>query len=196
LISDDFYPTLQQENVTLVTDAIAGLNESGIHTADGSHHDYDVIVWATGFDEVGWHQWIPVKGVGEAELTESWEPVPTAYLGMAVPNFPNFFLMYGPNTNLGHGPITFMLERQAEYIAKAIAYLNKSDIESLNVHKDSLSSYQQELTKRLASSAWASPLCSSYYKTDDGTVTKNWMGSMDEYQNLVATFDPKVYVTS
>lgn len=196
LISDDFYPTLQKENVTLITDPIECLDSAGIITADGTHRGYDVIVWATGFDEVGWHQWVPVKGVGEAELSESWSTVPTAYLGITVPSFPNFFLMYGPNTNLGHGPITFMLERQAEYIAQAIAYLQNSDIESMDVQTESLNCYQEELQKRLASSAWASPLCSSYYKTSDGTVTKNWMGSMDEYQKLVATFDPHPYVAS
>jgi hypothetical protein len=89
-----------------------------------------------------------------------------------------------------------MLERQAEYIAQAIAYLQNSDIESMEVQRESLNTYQEELTNRLASSAWASPLCSSYYKTADGTVTKNWMGSMDEYQKLVAIFDPQRYVTS
>lgn len=194
LISDDFYPTLQEEHVALITTAIDRLDPTGIITDDGVHREYDVIVWATGFDETGWHQWIPVTGHDGAVLAESWTPNPQAYLGMTVPAFPNFFLMYGPNTNLGHGPITFMLERQAEYIAQAIAFLKESNVQACEVKSDVLSDYQSELNSRLASSAWASPLCSSYYKTDDGTVTKNWMGSMEEYQSRVREFEPSAYV--
>ena len=194
LISDDFYPTLQEDHVDLITDPISSLDATGITTAAGNHREYDIIVWATGFDEIGWHQWIPVKGVSGQTLSEAWSPVPTAYLGINVPNFPNLFVMYGPNTNLGHGPITFMLERQAEYIARAIAYLQKTQVSALDVREEALREYQEELTGRLASSAWASPLCSSYYKSADGTVTKNWMGSMDEYEKRTGSFDEKAYV--
>lgn len=195
LISDDFYTTLQEDHVDLVTDPITSLDSSGITTADGTHRDYDIVVWATGFDEVGWHQWVPVRGIEARTLTDAWTPVPIAYLGINVPGFPNFYVMYGPNTNLGHGPITFMLERQAEYIARAIAHLKKSNVNALDIRVDSLTAYQEELTKRLSSSAWASPLCSSYYKSDDGTVTKNWMGSMDEYEKRTGTFDESAYTS-
>ncbi len=195
LISDDFYTTLQEDHVDLVTDPITSLDSSGITTADGTHRDYDIVVWATGFDEVGWHQWVPVRGIEARTLNDAWTPVPIAYLGINVPGFPNFYVMYGPNTNLGHGPITFMLERQAEYIARAIAHLKKSNVNALDIRVDSLTAYQEELTKRLSSSAWASPLCSSYYKSDDGTVTKNWMGSMDEYEKRTGTFDESAYTS-
>jgi cation diffusion facilitator CzcD-associated flavoprotein CzcO len=193
LISDDFYPTLEMDHVDLITEPIDRLDAEGIVTRDGTHRRHDVIVWATGFDEIGWHQWVPVKGIDGLELADAWNPTPNAYLGIAVHGFPNFFLVYGPNTNLGHGPITFMLERQAEYIAQAVSHLRESEGVSLDVQGEVVSSYMHELAERLASSAWASPLCSSYYKSVDGTVTKNWMGSMDEYGKRLASFDPSVY---
>lgn len=193
LISDDFYPTLEMDHVDLITEPIDRLDAEGIVTRDGTHRRHDVIVWATGFDEIGWHQWVPVKGIDGLELADAWNPTPNAYLGIAVHGFPNFFLVYGPNTNLGHGPITFMLERQAEYIAQAVAHLRESEGVSLDVQGEVVSSYMHELAERLASSAWASPLCSSYYKSVDGTVTKNWMGSMDEYGKRLASFDQSVY---
>lgn len=196
LISDDFYTTLQEDHVDLVTDPIASLDSSGITTADGTHRDYDIVVWATGFDEVGWHQWIAVNGTEGRTLTDAWSPVPTAYLGINVPGFPNFYVMYGPNTNLGHGPITFMLERQAEYIARAIAFMHEGKYGALDLRANALHEYQVELTDRLSSSAWASPLCSSYYKSADGTVTKNWMGSMDEYDERTKVFNASAYVLS
>lgn len=196
LISDDFYTTLQAVHVELVTDPISSLDSSGINTVDGIHREYDIIVWATGFDEIGWHQWIPTKGIKNQTLADAWSPVPTAYLGINVPGFPNFFVMYGPNTNLGHGPITFMLERQAEYIARAIAFMQEAKLNAIDVREDSLREYQNELTGRLATSAWASPSCSSYYKSSDGTITKNWMGSMDEYDQRTRVFDDTAYICS
>ena len=89
-----------------------------------------------------------------------------------------------------------MLERQAEYIARAIAFMQGSKFNAIDVRANALDEYQVELTKRLSGSAWASPLCSSYYKSSDGTVTKNWMGSMDEYDERTRVFNESAYVLS
>ena len=116
LISSEYHETFARENVTLVTEAITGCAADGLSTAN-SHHDVDVIICATGFR--GAHLGtLAVTGVDGIDLAQAWDGGAQAHLGIAVPGFPNLFLVYGPNTNLGTGSITFMLEAQADAVAR------------------------------------------------------------------------------
>ncbi|MEC7290413.1 MAG: NAD(P)/FAD-dependent oxidoreductase, partial [Pseudomonadota bacterium] len=120
LISDDYFPALTRDNVTLETDHVAAIDATGIQTKAGTHHDLDVIAFATGFETTGWRWSVDVQGRDGKHLNEVWKDYPEAYLGITVADFPNLFVLYGPNTNLGHNSITFMLERQVEYAVKAL----------------------------------------------------------------------------
>ena len=124
LNSDDYYPALQRENVTLETGAIAAIEPTGVRLADGRRRELDMLVHATGFETTGWKWSLDVVGRGGASLRERWADAPRAYLGIMVPDFPNMFVLYGPNTNLGHHSITFMLECQIEFILMATAALD------------------------------------------------------------------------
>lgn len=188
LLSDDFYPTLMEDHVVLVDQAIRRIEPSGVVSADGATHGADVIIWATGFESTGWQERVAVTGRGGADLAAAWREEPRTLLGVVAPEFPNMYFAYGPNTNLGHGPVTYMLERQAEFFARMLSEMEKESVEVIAVRPDVVDDYHERLHARLGRSTWADPGCVSYYKTQAGVITKNWMGSMAEYRgSLEAT---------
>src|SRR5690606_29019209 len=126
LFCDDYYPALQKPNVELVTTAIDRIVPGGVVTADGRQHDVDLTVYATGCATTEWKWSVDIIGSDGRHLNQAWAETPEAYLGIGVAGFPNLFVMYGPNTNLGHNSITFMLECQGDYIVKALAALDSA----------------------------------------------------------------------
>ncbi|MBE7247575.1 MAG: NAD(P)/FAD-dependent oxidoreductase, partial [Actinomycetospora chiangmaiensis] len=109
LISDDYYPTLQRPNVTLETDGIARITEGGVVTEAGRIHDLDVIVYATGFDVTATFARMNLVGRGGLRLTEAWASGMGAYQGITVAGFPNYFMLLGPNSGLGHNSVVSMI---------------------------------------------------------------------------------------
>ena len=105
-----------------------------------------------------------------------------AYLGISVADFPNFFMIYGPNTNLGHNTITFMIERQAEYVIKCLEAMRARNLASIEITKAAQDRFNRDLQARLAKTTWADPHCASWYKTADGHITQNWAGHTREYR--------------
>jgi len=174
LIADDYYPALMQPNVELVTDKIARITPKGIETKDGAKHDFDVIVYATGFETTGWHWSVDVVGKGGRRLNDEWAESPQAYLGITVAKFPNMFVLYGPNTNLGHNSITFMLERQVEYAVKAISAMHARKLAAVEVRQAAQETFNRDLQKALEKTTWADPHCRSWYKNEQGHITQNW----------------------
>lgn len=186
LITDDFYPALMRPNVSLVTDRIARITEKGVETADGAERDFDVIVYATGFETTGWHWSMDVVGREGRRLDDVWSQAPEAYLGIATAGFPNMFMLYGPNTNLGHNTITFMIERQVEYTVKALGEMHKAGARSIEVTKAAQDRFNRELQAALAKTTWADPGCRSWYKTADGRITQNWSSHTRDYAKATA----------
>jgi cation diffusion facilitator CzcD-associated flavoprotein CzcO len=123
LISDDYYPTLERDDVELVTSAIDRIREDAIVTRDGTVHPADVVILATGFESTAFLAPMVIEGLGGRSLSAEWKDGARAYLGMTVAGFPNFFMMYGPNTNLGHNSIIFMIECQTRYIVDCVRQL-------------------------------------------------------------------------
>lgn len=182
LFADDYYPALMQPNVSLVTERLERIVPEGVVTKDGVNHRFDVLVYATGFETTGWHWSVDVTGRGGLPLREAWKNGPEAYLGITVTNFPNLFMIYGPNTNLGHNTITFMIERQTEYIIKCLEAMRARNLASIEVSKAAQDGFNRELQARLAKTTWADPRCSSWYKTAEGHITQNWAGHTREYR--------------
>ncbi len=185
LISDDFYPALQRPNVELVTERIARIEPAGIRTADGRLHELDVIIYATGFETTAFLGPLEVVGRGGLRLAEAWRDGPRAYLGLTVTGFPNFLMLYGPNTNLGHNSIIAMLECQYDYILQALELLEARGANALEVRAEALERFNRELQAELRGSAWAAG-CGSWYKTADGRITNNWPGSVEDYRARTA----------
>ena len=179
LIADDFYPALVRPNVAVVDEPIARIVPDGLVTADGRTHAVDVIVFATGFRTNPFLASMDVEGVGGRRLADDWAEGARAYYGLTVPGFPNFFMLYGPNTNLGHNSIIFMLECQIAYIMDAIQWIRRDDLKSIELDAAVMAAFNERVQRDLASSAWAAA-GDSWYK-DAGRVTNNWPYSTFEY---------------
>jgi cation diffusion facilitator CzcD-associated flavoprotein CzcO len=192
IISDDFLPAMARPNVSLVTDRIDGIEENGIRTKDGVLHEVDVIVYGTGFETLQFLGAGDITGRDGQSLRRAWQEAPRAYLGMTVAGFPNFFMLYGPNTNLGHNSILLMLEAQYGYILQALDEIGLNGGYPLDLKPDVLSTFNQQLQAELRGTAWAGN-CISWYKTADNLITNNWSGPVEEYKARTARFAPELY---
>lgn len=186
LISDDYFPALTKDNVTLETDGIKTIDATGIETVSGTHHDLDVIAFATGFETTGWRWSVDVQGRGGTHLNEVWSDYPEAYLGITVSDFPNLFVLYGPNTNLGHNAITFMLERQVEYAVKALDGLGSAGKSAMVPTRAAQDRFNAQVQADLDKTVWADPACNSWYKNAHGKITQNWSSHTRDYAAAVA----------
>jgi len=182
LLADDYYPALQRENVSLVTDQVERLTPDGLLTKGGQWIEADCIVLATGFHARDFLPGLEVEGRGGQKLSDRWEEAggPEAYLGIAVPGFPNFFLLYGPNTNLGHNSIIFMLECQIRYVLRSIARLRGRGESRIEVRQQALQRHRRQQERELARTAWAGS-CTSWYKTATGRIINNWSAGTVKY---------------
>jgi cation diffusion facilitator CzcD-associated flavoprotein CzcO len=192
VFADDYYPALTRPHVQLSTVDIDSLTPSGVITADGELHEADVLVYGTGFRTTDFLSTLSIHGPA-GELSERWSGGASAYLGIAVPRFPNMFLMYGPNTNLGCGSIVYMLERQARYIRQAVELL-AAGASTLDVRPEVARRYDDELQRRLSGTAWAG--CRSWYRTASGRITNNWPGLVSEYNRRTRTLSPADYLVT
>ena len=180
LIDDDFLPALLRPNVAVETSEIGLISRNAIETKDGKVHPVDAIILATGFATTTFLSPVQIEGVGGVKLEDVWRPGAEAYYGVTVSGFPNFFMMYGPNTNLGHNSIIFMIEAQVRYTVKCIQALAQRGLRYLDVKPDVQARYNTELQRDLASTAWAAG-CKSWYKTASGKVTNNWSSFTVKY---------------
>jgi cation diffusion facilitator CzcD-associated flavoprotein CzcO len=179
LITSNWYPTLRRPNVELVTEHVREVEADAVIAADGKRHPADAIVFGTGFTATEFLAPMEVFGRGGRRLADAWESGAEAYLGISVPEFPNLFLLYGPNTNHGTGSAIELLESQARYAAHGVELLASGVAERLEVRREVHDTFQAELSGRLDASVWSR--CSSWYVTADGRVTNNWPGTQREY---------------
>ncbi len=194
LISGDYYETLERPNVELVTEGVRELTKRGVIAEDGTERKADVIVLSTGFESTGFLAPMEIRGREGVELNEAWREGANAYLGMTVAGFPNLFIMYGPNTNLGSGSIIFQLESQMSYILDAVRKL-QSRGGWLSVRPEVQASFDREIQKRLSTSVWQTG-CSNWYLDEDGRNTNNWPGFTLEYRSRTRRLDPEDYEES
>lgn len=169
LVSNEFYPALQRDDVTLVTSPIERVTPSGILTRDGREHPLDVIVLATGYRAVDYLHGLEVEGSGGQDLHALWDGEPRAYLGMAVPGFPNFFMFYGPNTNQSGNSILLVLEAEARYVVEVLQAMDRERIATVEVKRSAFDRYNAELDADLEGSVWLAG-CHNYFRTPRGHV--------------------------
>ncbi|MEU7765435.1 NAD(P)/FAD-dependent oxidoreductase [Nocardia sp. NPDC049190] len=192
LFSNEYFPALAQPNVTVRTTAIEAITPTGIRTADGVEYEVDVIIYGTGFKGTEFLAPMTIHGLGGRTLADVWgDAGARAYLGLSVPNFPNLFMMYGPNTNLGSGSIIYMLESQARYIRQVVQYLTGRPGRYLAARGATEQSWDDWLQQRLKETPWN--FCSSWYRNAAGRITNNWPGATALYRWKTRTFDPNDY---
>lgn len=180
LLTNDWYPALARDNVEVETSHIAKVTDDAIVTEDGVSHRVDAIIFATGFESTDFLAPMKIVGRGNTELNGVWAHGAQAHRGVAVAGFPNFFMLYGPNTNLGHNSIIFMIECQANYIAQCVGALQNGKLRYLDVRKDAMERFNRDLQRDMQKTVWAAG-CSSWYKTPDGKVTNNWSSYTAKY---------------
>jgi cation diffusion facilitator CzcD-associated flavoprotein CzcO len=188
LFSDDWYPTLNRPNVELITDPIERVAADGVVTAGGATRPADVLIYATGFQTLDFLAPMAVTGLGGRQLDAEWRDGAAAYLGITVSGFPNFFLLYGPNTNLGGNSIIYMLESQIGYVLGALRALDSDGLDWLDVRPEvqrAFSSWVAEASRR---SVWQSG-CHSWYTTATGRNISNWPDQTFRYRRRVRRFD-------
>jgi cation diffusion facilitator CzcD-associated flavoprotein CzcO len=181
LLSNDYYPALQRRNVELVTDPIRELTAHGVVTKDGRERPVDLVVYATGFKASEFLAPMEIRGRSGHDLRQAWKDGAEAYLGITVSGFPNLFMLYGPNTNLGHNSIIYMLESQIRYVTACVQAIFARRLKYVDVKSRVQAEFNEELRRRMQRSAWSGD-CSSWYKTASGTNTNNWPGFTFAYR--------------
>ncbi|MGR6916174.1 flavin-containing monooxygenase [[Actinomadura] parvosata] len=180
VIDSTFYPALTRPNVSLVTDRIVRVTAKGIETTEGTH-EADTIVYATGFKSTEFLAPMEVVGREGQSLEERWAGGAEAYLGISVPAFPNLFLLYGPNTNLGHNSIIFMIECQVDHVMACLPHLAVNG--PIEVRAEVMAAWRRQLDAAMERMVWGAG-CQSWYKTASGRITNNWPGPTTLYRRL------------
>ena len=188
LLSNDYFSALCKPNAELLTTAITEVTERGLRTADGREHEFDVLIYGTGFKATELLAPMQLVGRGGVDLNEQWREGAEAYLGISVHRFPNLFMLYGPNTNLGHNSIVYMLESQIPYVVQALRALRTQGLRSMDVLPSVESEYNADLQALIKRSVWDQG-CDSWYKTATGKHTNNWPGFTFSYRRLTHTLD-------
>ncbi|MCL6283855.1 NAD(P)/FAD-dependent oxidoreductase [Ruegeria sp. 2012CJ41-6] len=191
LISDTLFPALARDNVEVVTEGIDHISADGITDKSGTSRPHDFIIYGTGFQTNPFIQSIDVTGRGGKTLREVWKEGARAYLGIAVPGFPNLHMLYGPNTNTGHSSVVYMMEAQIGYIVQLI---QQASTKTAEVREDVATRFDTEMQTRLTQSVW-DKIETSWYK-DGGRITNNWPGSGREYHRRTKRLVPQDFVFS
>jgi cation diffusion facilitator CzcD-associated flavoprotein CzcO len=192
LVSGDYYPAIARDDVDVITTPIETITPLGLRTTDGTERAYDAIACATGFATGDPIAPMEIIGAGGRSLSgDAWAGGAEAYLGISVPGFPNLFLLYGPNTNLGSGSIIYMLESQFHYVTDALRRLRDRDLAWIDVREEPHRAFVEEMDRRLGESVWVR--CDSWYRRSDGRVTNNWPGLMTEYRLRTRQLRPAHY---
>jgi 4-hydroxyacetophenone monooxygenase len=190
------YPAaLQRPNVELDTSAIAEITRTGIRTVDGVEHEVDVIIYGTGFAASKFLTPMQVTGRDGIDLHERWGGDATAYLGIVVPDFPNLFLMYGPNTNIViNGSIIYFSECETQFIVEAVHQLLERHQRSLEVRPEVHDAYVEHMDAGNRIRAWGVSDVHSWYKNEFGRVAQNWPYNLFDYWNQTRTVNADDYV--
>ena len=195
LRDNHWYRMLTEPNVDLVDDQIDHVVPEGIVTADGTLHPCDILVLATGFETRRMLWPMQIEGRRGATILDRWgDEDPRAHLGITVPEFPNFFLIYGPNTNLSHGgSAVFHSECQVRYIMQGLRELVETGNAALEVKPEPFWDYQEKVDKAHSALVWAHPGVTSWYKNSAGRVHAASPWRLVDYRNLTVTFKPEEY---
>ncbi|WP_085586676.1 MULTISPECIES: NAD(P)/FAD-dependent oxidoreductase [unclassified Pseudomonas] len=198
LLSSTYYPALTRANVTLHSreQGIAALDETGIVTTDGQHIDVDLIVWSTGYDATDGVISYPVSGKNGVRLRDVWAQYPRAYLGTSLPDFPNLFIVTGPNTGIGHTSALFIIESQMNYILDCIRTLKARGLRSIEVRPEAERTYTQMIHREMERTVWKTGGCHSWYQSRSGHVIAMFPGFSFSYHRLTRSLKPADHILS
>ncbi|MHA3024354.1 flavin-containing monooxygenase [Mycobacterium sp. BMJ-28] len=179
--------TLKRDNVELVRTPIESISPTGVRTTDGTHHDVDIIVYATGFRATDVLFPMSITGRDGADLHTRWGTRPFAYRGITVPGFPNFFMTYGPGTHLAHGGSLIMnSELQMRYINQCLERLITSGLRSMEPLPEPTAAWHAKSQEAIGKTVWAHPsVTHSYFKNADGEIHTVSPWRLSEYRSAI-----------
>jgi cation diffusion facilitator CzcD-associated flavoprotein CzcO len=188
LFSNDYYPTFNRSNVELVTEPIDRITPSGVVTSDGVEREFDVIVYATGYETTRYISAIDITGRHGLHIEKAWADGAHAYLGITTAGFPNLFMLYGPNTN--HGSIITMIEYQVDYVVRMLERMERDSLAWVDVRAETMKAYDESLQRALDEVTVWDAGCHQYYRVASGRIVTQWPHSMQAYRELTAAPDP------
>ena len=189
LISDDYYPAVAQPNVEVVTEPVFEVTPSGIVTDDGVKHEVDTIIYGTGFRVTDLPVMDMLHGRDGKTLREAWADGMEAHLGTAIAGFPNFFLLIGPNTGLGHSSMVFMIESQIAYILDALRTMDAEGLREVEVRPEVQREFVDGVRSSMRNTVWTRGGCTSWYLDAEGRNTTLWPSFTFRFRQLTRRFD-------
>jgi cyclohexanone monooxygenase len=197
LISNDWYPALDRDDVDLVTEGISKITPHAVVTTDGTEREIDVLIVATGF----WATRLPIArrihGRGGTSLAAHFEERGMqAYKGSTVHGFPNLFFVVGPNTGLGHSSMVFMIESQVAYLVDALRRMRADGVAAVEPTAAAQQEWNDDLQRRMRRTVWSAGGCSSWYLDQHGRNVTLWPRTTYKFRQLTSRFDPESYVAT
>jgi 4-hydroxyacetophenone monooxygenase len=190
-----YIAALARPNVDLITAPIREITENGIVTEDGVEHAVDVIIYGTGFQASDFLRTYRIVGRGGIELHDRWKGDARAFLGITIPGFPNFFCIYGPNTNIVvNGSIIFFSEASVRYIVNALKLLAETGAKSMEVRADVHDDFNRRVDEENSKMAWGLPEAKNWYKNQFGRVSQNWPWRLVDYWNATIAPDATDFI--
>lgn len=189
VFSSDYLAALARPNVEVLDSPARFLRAGSLVTEDGTERDVDVVVCATGYAAADYLGEIDVVGEDGRTLRDVWRDGAHAYLGMAVPGFPNFFMLYGPNTNVGSNSVIFVLEAQARYIVRVLKYLRRTRKSYVSVQPAAMARFLAKIDQWMHGTVWTTR-CSNYFRAPNGRVVTQWPRSARAFWGMTRWFKP------
>ncbi len=195
MLTDDWYPALTQPNVELVSERIGTVTANGIRDANGVEREADLLVLATGFASHDFVAPLEIAGRDGRSLEEAWGEVARAYLGLSVPEFPNMFLLYGPNTNGGSGSVINTLECGIRHVIAALGELERTASNRIEIRREAAERFDRELREALAKTVWHTG-CTNWYVDENGNDPSQWPWLWTTYRRRTEQLEPGAYELS
>lgn len=187
ILSDGYYDAIQRPNVRLITDGIQRITEQGVQTANGEQHALDVIVLASGFDPFAYFRPANIVGKQGVRIAEAWQDKVQAYRSLHLPDFPNFFLMLGPNSPIGNFSVIAISEVQTDYVLQLIRLWQRRRFDEVSAKREAMMSFNRHIKSGMGKTVWVSG-CNSWYMDQDGDPAM-WPYSWKQWVKEMATPD-------
>jgi cation diffusion facilitator CzcD-associated flavoprotein CzcO len=180
VMSDRFYDAIQRPNAHLVTERIDRIEKSGVRTTDGRLHELDVLVLATGFRVDRFVRPMQVTGRDGIALDDVWKDGPLAYQAISVPDFPNLFLLQGPNSPVGNFSLIDVAELELDYVLQLVDLLRCGACHEISASHEAMERFDRERKQAARSTIWSSG-CKSWYLDEEGLPTA-WPWTFDRFR--------------
>jgi len=195
LVSNEYYPALEQPNVEVVTEAIREVRPGSVVTESGAEHHVDTIIHGTGFRPMELPLAEHLRGRGGVLLEDRWHGAPRAHLGTTVAGFPNFFLLIGPNTGLGHNSMVYMIECQLAYVMDCLRTMEERGLAAVDVRAEAQAEFNREVQEQMKGTVWIEGGCASWYLDAEGVNRTLWPSFTFAFRRRTRRFDAESYRT-